>query len=131
MKPYLRALVFLVVCSSLSLAKDRVWITGTLVDSDTERGTRTVGIPSNIGSGPMITTRRNDLALYTIDDGKYLWVVGRRMTHKHDRPLDLTVNSPIKFDVENGDCFVLDDEGKEHKLEVEKKTLKLPGTRSN
>lgn len=87
-------------------------------------GTRTVGIPSTIGSGPLIATLRNDVTLYTIDDGKYLWVVSRRMMKKNDKPLDLTINIPVKFAVEKQDCYLLDDEGKEHKLVVEKKTLK-------
>jgi hypothetical protein len=117
-------LLLLVICSAASLAKDRAWTTGTLVDSETERGTRTVGIPSTIGSGPMIATRRNDVTLYTINDGKYLWVVSRRMVKKHDKPLNLTINAPVKFAIEKEDCDLLDNEGKEHKLTVEKKILK-------
>lgn len=124
MKRLQHGLLFLVVCSMVSLAKDRAWTTGTLVDSQTERGTRTVGIPSTIGSGPMIATLPNDLTLYTIDDGRYLWVVSRRLTKKHDKPLDLTINAPVKFAIEKADCYLLDDEGKEHKLTVEKKILK-------
>ena len=124
MKRLRRGLLFLVVCSVVSLARDRAWTTGTLVDSQTERGTRTVGIPSTIGSGPIIATLPNDLTLYTIDDGAYLWVVSRRLTKKHDKPLDLTINAPVKFSIEKGDCYLLDDEGKEHKLMVEKKILK-------
>lgn len=73
----------------------------------------------------MIATLPNDLTLYTIDDGKYLFVVSRRMTKKHDKPLDLTVNAPIKFAIEKSDCYLLDEEGNEHKLTVEKKTLKI------
>jgi hypothetical protein len=72
----------------------------------------------------MIATLRNDVTVYTIDDGKYLWVVSRRMVKKHDKPLELTVNAPVKFAIEKGDCYLLDDEGKEHKLMVEKKILK-------
>ncbi len=117
-------MLFLVVCSAVCLAKDHAWATGTLIDSETERGTRTVGIPSTVGSGPLIATLRNDVTLYTIDDGKYLWVVSRRIVKKKDKPLNLTVNGPVKFAIEHGDCYLLDDEGKEHKLVVEKKTLK-------
>lgn len=72
----------------------------------------------------MIATLPNDVTLYTIDDGKYLWVVSRRITKKHEKPLDLTVNAPVRFAIEKSDCYLLDDEGKEHKLVVEKKTLK-------
>jgi len=72
----------------------------------------------------MIATLRNDVTLYTIDDGKYLWVVSRHLVKKHDKPLNVTINAPVKFAVEGGDCYLMDDEGKEHKLVVEKKTLK-------
>ena len=120
------ALLLLVICSLASVARDRAWTTGTLLDSQTERGTKTVGIPSTVGSGPLIVTRRNDVTLYTIDDGKYVWVVSRRMVRKNDKPLDLTINAPVKFAVEEGDCYLLDDQGKDHRLMVEKKTLKTP-----
>jgi hypothetical protein len=46
------------------------------------------------------------------------------MVKKHDKPLEVTVNAPVKFAIEKGDCYLLDDEGKEHKLMVEKKILK-------
>jgi len=72
----------------------------------------------------MIATLRNDIMLYTIDDGKYVWVVSRRMIKKHDKPIEVTINATVKFAVENQDCYLLDDQGKEYKLVVEKKTLK-------
>ena len=117
-------IAFLLTCSIACVAKDRQWQTGTLVDSETERGSRTVGIPSTVGSGPLIATLRNDITLYEIDDGTYFWIVSRRMTKKSDKPLDVTVNAPVKFVIENGDCYLLDNGGNEHKLTVEKKTLK-------
>ena len=66
----------------------------------------------------------NDVTVYAIDDGKYLWVVSRRITKKNQKPLDVTVNAPVKFAIQTNDCYLIDDEGKEHKLVVEKKTLK-------
>jgi hypothetical protein len=124
MRRLLACLLLIGILSAGSLARDRTWTTGTLVNSETQRGTRTVGIPSSIGSGPMIATLRNDIMLYTIDDGKYVWVVSRRMIKKHDKPIEVTINATVKFAVENQDCYLLDDQGKEYKLVVEKKTLK-------
>jgi hypothetical protein len=124
MRRLLCGVLFLGIFSAVSAAKDRAWTTGILVNSETQRGTRTVGIPSAIGSGPMIATLRNDVKLYTIDDGRYVWVVSRRMLKKHDKPINVTINAPVKFAVEDQDCYLLDDQGKEHKLVVEKKTLK-------
>ena len=69
-------------------------------------------------------TLRNDVTYYTIDDGKYVWVVTRHMTKKDDKPLNITVNSPVKFAIEKKVCYLLDEQGEEHKLTVERKTLK-------
>lgn len=124
MRHLLCCLLFVGIFSAVSTAKDRAWTTGLLVNSETQRGTRTVGVPSTIGSGPMIATLRNDVTLYTIDDGRYVWVVSRRMIKKHDKPINLTINASVKFAIENQDCYLLDDQGKEYKLVVEKKTLK-------
>jgi len=116
--------LFLVVCSPTLPAKDRAWTTGTLVNAETERGTRDVGVPPTILTGPKVLTLRNDVTYYTIEDGKYVWVVSRRMTKKDDKPLDVTVNATVKFAIEKKVCYLLDEQGQEHKLVVERKTLK-------
>jgi hypothetical protein len=117
------ALVF-VVFSAVSIAKDRVWNTGTLVNAETQSGARTVGIPPTIITGPKIKTLRNDVTFYTIDDGKYVWVVSRHMTKAEDKPLNVTIDAPVKFAIEKKNCYLLDDQGEEHKLTVERKILK-------
>ena len=117
------AFVF-VVFSAVSVAKDRAWKTGTLVNAETQSGTRTVGIPPTIITGPKIETLRNDVTFYTIDDGKYVWVVSRHMTKKDDKPLNVTINAPVKFAIEKKACYLLDEQGEEHKLAVERKILK-------
>ena len=125
MRRLLPALLFLFVCSTSLLAKDRAWITGTLVNADTERDTRTVGIPPTPITGPKVKTMRNDVTYYTIDDGKYRWVVSRHMTKKDDKPLDLTIDASVKFAIEKKTCYLLDEKGEEHKLTVERKRLKM------
>jgi len=125
MRRLLFALLFLVVCSTPLRAKDRAWITGTLVNADTERDSRTVGIPPTIVTGPKVATLRNDVTYYTIDDGKYRWVVSRHMTKKDDKPLNLTIDAPVKFAIERKTCYLLDEKGEEHKLTVERKRPKI------
>jgi len=124
MKRLLSCILFLVVCSPSFPAKDRAWTTGTLVNMETERGTRTTGLPPTIVTGPKILTLRNDVTYYTIDDGKYVWVVTRRMTKQDDKPLNVTINAPVKFAIEKKTCYLLDDQGEEHKLAVERKIVK-------
>jgi len=124
MRRLLCGVLFLGIFSAVSMGKDRAWITGTLVNAETESGSRNVAIPPTIITGPKIKTLRNDVTYYTIDDGKYRWVVSRHMTKKDDKPLDVTVDSPVKFAIEKKDCYLLDNQGEEHKLKVERKTLK-------
>ena len=124
MRRLLFCALFLVVCSPPFQAKDRAWTTGTLVNAQTESDSRAVGVPPTIVTGPKIVTLRNDVTYYTIDDGKYVWVVTRRMTKKDDKPLRVTVDTPVKFAIEKKTCYLLDEQGEEHKLTVERKRLK-------
>ena len=124
MRRLLFCALFLVVCSPPFAAKDRAWTTGTLVNAVTERDSRDVGVPPTIVTGPKVVTLRNDVTYYTIDDGKYVWVVTRRMTKKVDQPLHVTIDTPVKFAIEKKTCYLLDEQGEEHKLTVEKKRPK-------
>src|SRR5215813_4026867 len=79
------------------------WKTGTLIAVESDNDT--------------IHTR---LLTYKIDDGQMIWVASRTM-YLRDKPLNVTVNAPIKFTVEGNHVFVLDDNQKEHKLTLEHK----------
>ncbi len=37
---------------------------------------------------------------------------------------NLTVNGPVKYDVEKRKLFVMDEDGKEHEMEIVKKVLR-------
>jgi len=124
MRCFVSGVLLLVACSSPFLAKDRAWTTGTLVNAETERDSSDVGVPPTIITGPKIVTLRNDVTYYTIDDGKYRWVVSRRMTKRDDQPLKVTINTQVKFAIEKKTCYLLDEQGEEHKLMVERKRLK-------
>lgn len=110
---------FLVIfCFALSLtplhAKDREWQTGLLIDVQSQ----------NIGRLYQGTTLRHDTWEYSIDDGKYVWVLQRELHLRGDKPLFVTVNAPVKFVIDKHDAYLLDDDGKEHKLSLLSKMLK-------
>ena len=65
---------------------------------------------------------------YTIDDGKFVWELMRTMTSRGDKPLRVTVNTDVQFAIEGYDAYLKDEDGKEHKLSVWKKTLNLKPT---
>jgi hypothetical protein len=45
---------------------------------------------------------------------------------KWSKPANLTVNGPVKFAVEKRKLFVIDEDGKEHEMEIVKKVLRQP-----
>ena len=124
MEPMKYTALLLALLSVLCFAKDKKpleWKTGILLDSGTERGKRHVPIDGEIHEF------RNDQAYYLIDDGeKYVYLVRRSMTSRGDKPIPLTVNAPIKFAIDGSDLLLLDEKGKQHRLAIEKKTLKTP-----
>ena len=52
------------------------------------------------------------------------YIVARSLRSKHDKALDITINSHIQFAIEGQTCYLRDEEGKEHTLSVEKKIAK-------
>lgn len=122
-KPWKIMLCGLLVCSIASLSarakdKERAWQDGILLDSTTQTGSRVVG------SGGNVSTLRNDLTYYQIDTPSMTYIVARSLRSKHDKALDITINSHIQFAIEGQTCYLRDEEGKEHTLSVEKKIAK-------
>ncbi len=111
-------LCFALIPGTYAKGKDRVWHDGVLNDSSTERGTRV--IPGQYGS----LSLRDDVTLYQIDDGKTVYVVARTLRNRRDKALNVTINGHVQFAVDGSTCYLLDDDGKEHKLSVEKKIAK-------
>jgi pyruvate dehydrogenase complex dehydrogenase (E1) component len=109
--------------------RDSDWQTGKLVDVRFEKDSRIVGV-ANQHSG-VITQRRNDSTYYEIDAGEIVYVVKQSLTHRHDKQLKLTVNAPVKFAIVKDDFYLLDEDGKQQKLSIEKKTLKTNPETSN
>lgn len=108
--------------SAAQKIQDSDWKIGKLTDIRFEKDSRIVGIANP--NGGMLAERRNDSTYYEIDAGDLVYVVKQTLTHKRDRQLNLTVNGPVKYAVVKEDFYVLDEDGKQHKLSIEKKTLK-------
>lgn len=73
-----------------------------------------------------MTTLRDDATYYEVDAGDVIYVAKRTLTRRGDKQLKLTVNTPVRFAVKKDDFYLLDEDGKQHKLSIEKKTLKNP-----
>lgn len=124
-----RALVLLSLCiCTLALAKDkpREWQTGLLLDVTMEKNSRLVGTMNgaNGSFSGVIAHRRDDSTYYHIDSGDLIYIAKRTLTHHRDKQLKVSVNAPVKFSISGDDFYLLDEDGKEHKLLIEEKIAK-------
>lgn len=67
-------------------------------------------------------TRISACALFQIDSGTMLYDATECSMKR--QPANLTVNGRVTFAVEKIKLFVIDDDGKEHEMAIERKTLK-------
>lgn len=98
------------------------WQTGTLKDSEESWHSRTVGTLNN-GHG-MLVGRDYPIVHYVIDTPLYIYEADLILRHKRDKQPSLTVNGPIRFAFVKSDFYIQDEQGKEIKLMLTKKTLK-------
>lgn len=116
-----KAFLLFLAASLLCAAKDKKpieWITGTLLEISSERGSRFVDGDS----------LRNDVTYYTIDDGqKYIYVLKRTLRRRADKELVVTEKAPVKFAIVSDEEFLLvDDKGEIHKLHLQKRSARDP-----
>lgn len=115
--------------------KNRDWQTGKVLDSQRNRyfagtvGDANTTIP-NEATGLPTSTYSSQTAVYRtyetflIEGDKYAYVAQERLHWKWSKPANLTVNGPVKYAVEKQTLFVVDEDGKEHEMEIVKKTLR-------
>lgn len=106
------------------------WQTGTLKDSSESWHSRSAGSiygTSNPTYGNVhgsMASREYPIVQYTIDTPGYVYQANLVLRHAKDKQPPLTVNGPIKFAIVKSDFYIQDEQGKEHKLVLVKKTLK-------
>ena len=118
--------------------KQRDWQTGKVLDSERSRyfagtvgGSNTNGTISENGtySG---NTSGSQTAVYrvyetfVIEGDTYVYQAQEHIKWRWSKPANLTVNGPVKFAIEKRKLYVIDDDGKEHEMEIVKKTLRTP-----
>jgi hypothetical protein len=132
-------LISLIVASSVMAEKHRDWLTGKVLDSQRQRyfagtvgGSSTTG---NIdeGSGTYRgQSNGSQTAIYrvfetfVIEGDMYVYLAQERLRWRWSKAANVTVNAPVKYVVEKRKLYLLDEDGKEHEMEIVKKTLKVP-----
>ena len=149
--PTTRFVVFSLVAAIILLGnatgaeKERDWQTGKVLDTERNRyfvgtvgnanTTGTAQINGNNGTyqGNTNSSQRAVYRVYetfSIEGDTYAYLAQERLHWRWSKPANLTVNGPVKYAVEKRKLFVLDDDGKEHELEIIKKILRQPAEQS-
>lgn len=132
--------VSLVLAPVLSAGEeDRVWQMGKVLDTDVNREyAGTIGDVSTQGearaSGNRATYEEksdtSETPVYRtyntviIEGATHGYVARQRKRFGWSKLANLTVNGPVKFTIEKRNLYLIDDDGKEHKLEIVKQVLK-------
>jgi len=120
MRRILSLLVLLLMVSyALGKVPDSAWQTGTLKDLTTDTESRLLGANGILVQAQFVITH------YFIESPTYIYEADLRL-HAKDKQPPVTVNAPIKFALVGNDFYIQDEQGKEHKLKLVKKTLKVP-----
>jgi hypothetical protein len=132
--------VFLLLTHVLCGAeKNRDWQAGKVLDSERSRHFAGMVGQSNTsgtvqGGGNYGTygsnTNTSQTAVYkvyetfVIEGQNHVYLAQQRLRWRWSKPANLTVNGPIKFAVEKRKMFIVDDDDKEHELEIQKRVLR-------
>jgi hypothetical protein len=131
-------IALLLTCYLAAGEKQRAWQTGKVLDSERSRyfagtvgGSNTSGTVNENGSYSG-NTNDSQTAIYrvyetfVIEGDTYVYQAQEHVKWRWSKPANLTVNGPVKYAVEKRRLYVIDDDGKEHEMEIVKKTLKTP-----
>ena len=58
---------------------------------------------------------------FSIEGDSYAYLAQERLRLRWSKPANLTVNGPVKYAAEKRKLFVVDEDGKEHEMEIVKK----------
>ena len=131
------AVILLCVCQPSNAEKQRNWQTGKVLDSERSRYfAGTVGSSNTNGSYGNGSYNENSngsqTAVYrvyqnfVIEGDQYAYLAQEHLKWRWSKAANLTVNGTVKYAVEKRNLYVIDDDGKEHEMEIIKKTLKVP-----
>jgi hypothetical protein len=122
----------------LSAGKEHDWQTGKVLDTQRQRYfAGTVGSGNSNGtvsdSGTYSgQTNSSSTAVYrvfetfVIEGDQYVYLAQERLRFRWSKAANVTVNGPVKYAVEKRKLYVMDEDGKEHEMEIVKKTLRVP-----
>jgi len=130
------ALLCLAFCL-VAAEKQRDWQTGKVLDTNRQRyfaGTvgdsntnGTVDSSCNIhaNSSGGSTAVYRVFETFVIEGDQYVYLAQERLRWRWSKAANVTVNGPVRYAVEKRKLYVMDEDGKEHEMEIVKKTLRV------
>lgn len=110
-------MVLTLASATLTFGAERVWQDGKLTDIQTQRTERNLSgfsVDMNVYSYSIAASAGS----YVAEETRKADGLGRHT------PIDLDVNAAVKFSVDKHDLYLLDKDGKEHKLRIVKHSVK-------
>jgi hypothetical protein len=137
MKSTFIALILAVIpLAVVASARDRVWQMGKVLD--TRENAWFAGVTSwsdTYGTHRERTTvafaraRYADRQYFVIEGDTTVYQARERLWWRWSKPADVAVNGAVRYAVDKRKLVVVDDEGKEHQMEIVKRTLKGPAAK--
>jgi hypothetical protein len=130
--------IFLISVVAFGAEKQRDWQTGKVLDTNRQR--YFAGTVGNSNSNGTVDSSGNyhgnssggETAIYrvfetfVIEGDQYVYLAQERLRWRWSKAANVTVNGAVKYAVEKRKLFVMDEDGKEHEMEIVKKTLRQP-----
>jgi CRISPR/Cas system-associated protein Cas7 (RAMP superfamily) len=134
-------LCLLIAITTFAAGKKREWQTGKVLDSERSRYfAGTVGSGNTTGNaqanGNYATYRGNtstsETAVYRvyqtflIEGETTAYLVQEQLVWRWSKGANITVNGSVKFAIDKRKLYVIDEDSKEHEMEILKKVLRVP-----
>jgi hypothetical protein len=106
---------------------------GTLTDSSESWHTRSGGAVTGnqYGVQGAMGSHEYPIVQYTIETATYVYQVDLVLRRDREKRPAVTIKGPIKFALEKSDFYIQDEQGKQYKLVLDKKTLNATASAQN
>jgi hypothetical protein len=133
------ALALCLLGTLAAVAADRNWQIGTVTAMERQRIREGSTITSNSDGSSKDRGNRTDYSqnstttktdnyenyqVYTIQSGDTVYSASEHLLFPWSKPANVTLGKPMKFAIEKGSMYLLDEDGKQHKASIVSTALK-------
>jgi len=120
------------IATAAAEKRPREWRTGKLLSADKKHwfshsGSATTGHVDengNLNASTSDSTWGHNTYAVAIDDGEYIYFCSRTLSFRWQHDPNFTENAEVKWAIEKRDVYIVDDTGREFKMELVKRRKK-------